>query len=35
MMQIIGVIVAMILGIIGGNGAVYAFNHIPAQWLCD
>lgn len=34
-MQIIGVIVAMILGIIGGNGAVYAFNHIPAQWLCD
>ena len=34
-MQIIGVIVAMILGIIGGNGAVYAFNHMPAQWLCD
>ena len=35
MMQIIGVIAALVLGIIGGNGAVYAFNHMPAQWLCD
>lgn len=34
-MQITGVIMALILGIIGGNGAVYAFNHMPAQWLCD
>lgn len=33
--KIIGVILALILGIIGGNGAVYVFNHIPAKWLCD
>ena len=35
MMQITGVIIALVLGVIGGNGAVYAFNHMPAQWLCD
>lgn len=32
---VIGVILALILGVLGGNGAVYAFNHMPAQWLCD
>ncbi len=35
MIQTAGVIAALILGIIGGSGAVYAFNHMPAQWLCD
>ena len=34
-MQILGVILAVVLGVLGGNGAVYAFNHMPAQWLCD
>ncbi len=34
-LQIVSMTVALILGIIGGNGAVYVFNHIPAQWLCD
>ncbi len=35
MIEIAGVIAALILGIIGGNGAVYVFNHMPPQWLCD
>ena len=25
----------IIFGILAGNGAVYCFNKIPAQWLCD
>ena len=27
--------VSIAIGIIGGNGAVYAFNKLPASWLCD
>lgn len=26
---------AVLAGVFAGNGAVYAFNHFPAQWLCD
>ena len=29
------VIIAVILGILQGNGAVYFFNKMPATWLCD
>ena len=28
-------LVAVLIGIFEGNGAVYLFNHIPAEWLCD
>lgn len=28
-------VVAMILGILLGNSAVYVFNRIPGVWLCD
>ena len=27
--------VALLLGILEGNGAVYFFNHMPAKWFCD
>ena len=27
--------VAIVLGILLGNGAVYFFNRIPGKWLCD
>ena len=26
---------AILIGLIGGNGAVYVFNRIPPSWLCD
>ena len=26
---------AILAGILGGNGAVYFFNKMPAKWLCD
>lgn len=29
------ILAGLFLGILGGNGAVYAFNHVPASWLCD
>ena len=28
-------VVGIAFGILAGNGAVYAFNHVPAKWLCD
>lgn len=35
MAKIIWILVFIIIGILGGNGAVYAFNKLPASWLCD
>ena len=32
---IITCIVAIIAGVLLGNGAVYFFNRIPGKWLCD
>ena len=29
------VIIAVIIGILEGNGAVYFFNKMPGTWLCD
>lgn len=28
-------LLAILAGVLEGNGAVYAFNHMPARWLCD
>ena len=33
--QIIKCLVAVLLGIFQGNGAVYLFNRMPAAWFCD
>ena len=32
---VIKCLLAILMGILEGNGAVYLFNKIPAQWLCD
>jgi len=32
---VIKIIVGAIIGFFSGQGAIYAFNHIPAKWLCD
>lgn len=32
---IIKIAFSIIAGILGGPAAVYVFNHIPGQWLCD
>lgn len=32
---LIKIVLAVILGVLAGHGAVYIFNRIPAQWLCD
>lgn len=32
---IIFIIIAVVLGILGGNGAVVVFNHMPAKWLSE
>ena len=32
---IIKCLAAILAGIFEGNGAVYIFNHIPAEWLCE
>lgn len=35
MIEVLWIALAVVLGILGGNGAVYVFNRIPASWLCD
>ena len=35
MIKVIYVIIFIVAGIIGGNGAVYVFNRLPAKWLSD
>lgn len=35
MVVLIKCLAAILLGIFEGNGAVYIFNRIPAEWLCD
>ena len=32
---LIKVIIAILIGVLQGNGAVYFFNKMPASWLCD
>lgn len=32
---LIKVLSAVLLGVLQGNGAVYFFNKLPGQWLCD
>ena len=32
---LIKVIIAVLIGVLQGNGAVYFFNKMPASWLCD
>ena len=32
---VIACLAAIFVGVLEGNGAVYAFNHLPAKWLCD
>lgn len=32
---IVSMLVVIPFAVIGGNGLVYVFNHIPASWLCD
>lgn len=34
-LQILKCLIAVFVGILEGNGAVYFFNKIPAEWLCD
>lgn len=34
-LTIIKCLAAILVGIFAGNGAVYLFNHMPAQWFCD
>ena len=33
--QIIKCLIAILVGVIEGNGAVYLFNKMPATWFCD
>lgn len=33
--SIIKYLAAVLLGVLMGNGAVYLFNHMPAEWFCD
>ncbi len=35
MINVLWLALAVILGILGGNGAVYVFNKMPAKWLSD
>ena len=35
MLQIVKCLVAVLIGIFEGNGAVYFFNKMPAQWFCE
>ncbi|MBR3785361.1 MAG: prepilin peptidase [Firmicutes bacterium] len=35
LITMIKVLAAILAAIFAGNGAVYCFNKIPAQWLCD
>jgi len=35
LLTVIKCLAAILTGIFAGNGAVYIFNHLPAQWLCD
>lgn len=35
LLTIIKCLAAILVGIFAGNGAVYLFNHMPAQWFCD
>lgn len=32
---LIKAIIAVVIGVLQGNGAVYFFNKMPASWLCD
>lgn len=32
---IIKYLAAVLVGVLMGNGAVYLFNHMPAEWFCD
>lgn len=32
---LVKVIIAVLIGVLQGNGAVYFFNKMPASWLCD
>ena len=34
-LEIIACLVAVLVGILEGNGAVFFFNRIPAEWFCD
>ena len=33
--SIIKYLIIVLVGILLGNGAVYLFNHMPAEWFCD
>lgn len=35
LVSVIKCLSAVLVGIFAGNGAVYCFNHMPAQWFCD
>ncbi len=35
LVQVIKYLIAVILGVVLGNSAVYMFNHMPAAWFCD
>ncbi len=35
LLTIMKCLAAILIGIFAGNGAVYLFNHMPAQWFCD
>lgn len=35
LLTIIKALGAILVGIFAGNGAVYLFNHMPAEWFCD
>lgn len=35
LITLIKLLAAILAAIIAGNGAVYLFNHMPAQWFCD
>lgn len=34
-LTMIKLLAALLAAIFAGNGAVYLFNHMPAQWFCD
>lgn len=33
--SIIKYLITVLAGVLMGNGAVYLFNHMPAEWFCD
>ena len=35
LLEVIKCLVAVLVGIFQGNGAVYLFNKMPAEWFCD